>query len=253
MAYIESPLNKISDQELIIEHQLEMLRFALDKSTDAVFISENRGRHFIYVNDEACRSLGYNREELLKMSVYDINPAVCPEGLTKIQDSSILGGPKIFETRHKTKDGFVFPVEITLTYYLFNDKYFGMTLVRNIAERKRAEEERLAHTWFLESIGQVNTTIQGTNDLELMMGNVLNLLLSIFNCHRAFLICRCDPDTVSWQSLMVRTQPEYHWDFDNGLDYFPIDPSVIENLKALKVANGAVTFGPASTFLYQNT
>ena len=53
--------------------------------------------------------------------------------------------------------------------------------VMDVTERKRAEEERQAHLWFLESMDQVNRAMQGTNDLEQMMSDVLDAVLAIFH------------------------------------------------------------------------
>ncbi|HVH90274.1 MAG TPA: GAF domain-containing protein, partial [Candidatus Acidoferrum sp.] len=55
-------------------------------------------------------------------------------------------------------------------------------------ERKQAEEERQAHLGFLECMDQVNRAIQGTHDLEQMMSDVLDAVLSIFQCDRAWLV-----------------------------------------------------------------
>src|SRR4030095_3995643 len=70
--------------------------------------------------------------------------------------------------------------------------------VTDVTERKQAEEEHQAHLWFLESMDQVNRAIQGTNDLEKMMSDVLDAMLSIFNCDRAWLVYPCDPEALSW-------------------------------------------------------
>src|SRR2546426_1078691 len=52
----------------------------------------------------------------------------------------------------------------------------------DVTERRRAEEEHQAHLWFLESMDWVNRAMQGTNDLEQMMSDVLDVVLSVFNC-----------------------------------------------------------------------
>jgi hypothetical protein len=79
--------------------------------------------------------------------------------------------------------------------------------VMDMTERQRAEEERQAHLWFLESMDQVNRAIQGTNDLEQMMSEVLDAVLSIFNCDRAWLVYPCDPEASSYAVQMQRTRP----------------------------------------------
>ena len=68
--------------------------------------------------------------------------------------------------------------------------------VTDVTERKQAEEEHQAHLWFLESMDQVNRAIQGTNDLEQMMSDVLDAMLAIFNCDRAWLVYPCDPEAL---------------------------------------------------------
>ena len=92
-------------------------------------------------------------------------------------------------------------------------------------ERKRAEEERQAHLWFLESMDQVNRAIQGTNDLEQMMSDVLDAVLSIFECDRAWLVYPCDPEAASWQVPMEHARPEFPGLFALGLD-LPVDPEI---------------------------
>ena len=91
--------------------------------------------------------------------------------------------------------------------------------VMDVTERKRAEEERQAHLWFLESMDQVNRAIQGTNDLEQMMSDVLDVVLAIFNCDRAWLVYPCDPEAASWKVPMEHARPEFPGIFTLGLDY----------------------------------
>ena len=68
---------------------------------------------------------------------------------------------------------------------------------------------RQAHLWFLESMDQVNRAIQGTNDLEQMMSDVLDAVIAIFNCDRAWLVYPCDPEATSWKVPMEHARPEF--------------------------------------------
>ena len=112
-------------------------------------------------------------------------------------------------------------------------------------ERKRAEEERQAHLWFLESMDQVNRAIQGTNDLEQMMSDVLDAVLSIFNCDRAWLVYPCDPEAASWKVSMEHVRPEFPGAFALGLD-LPVVPDVAKVFQTVRASSGPVRFGPAS-------
>src|SRR6185295_9469410 len=112
-------------------------------------------------------------------------------------------------------------------------------------ERKRAEEERQAHLWFLESMDQVNRAIQGTNDLEQMMSDVLDAVIAIFNCDRAWLVYPCDPEAQSWKVPMEHARPEFPGLFVVGLD-LPVDLEIERVFRTVRASSGAVRFGPES-------
>src|SRR4030095_10973159 len=107
--------------------------------------------------------------------------------------------------------------------------------VTDITERKRAEEERQAHLWLLESMDQVNRAIQGTNDLEQMMSDVLDAVLSILNCDRAWLVYPCDPEAASWKVPMEHARPEFPGLFALGLD-LPVVPDVAKAFQTVRAS-----------------
>jgi PAS domain S-box-containing protein len=115
----------------------------------------------------------------------------------------------------------------------------------DVTERKRAEEERQSHLWFLESMDRVNRAIQGTNDLEQMMSDVLDTVLSIFDSDRAWLVFPCDPETASWRAQMEHTRPDFPGAFALGVD-LPMDPEVANVFETARACSGPVRFGPGS-------
>jgi len=142
-------------------------------------------------------------------------------------------GQRIFEIRHvpeKDATGNVISV---------------LSIAHDITERKLAEQERLAHLRFMESMDRINRAIQGTNDLEQMMRDVLDVVLSIFECDRAWLIYPCDPETATWQPLMERTRPDYPGVLPVGIK-MPLDPMGATVFRILRDADGPVIFGPGS-------
>ena len=115
----------------------------------------------------------------------------------------------------------------------------------DITERKRAEEERHAHLWFFESMDRINRAIQGTNDLEQMMSDVLDEVLSIFQCDRAWLVHPCDPEAASWQAEMEHTRPEFPGAFVLGRE-LPVDADVAELFRTMRASSAPVQFAPGS-------
>ncbi len=131
-----------TEQYRQIEEWHVIFGFTLDQMHEAAFVIDDNGR-FHYVNQEACRSLGYSRNELTGMTVPDIDPDFTNEMV--LQNVKLLheDGPQTFETRHRTIDGRIFPVEITASLFEHNGVSYHLSLARNITERKRAEEQAL--------------------------------------------------------------------------------------------------------------
>ena len=119
---------------------LQRTQFALDQTADAIFWVDPDGR-LIYVNEAACRSLGYTQEELLRLSIKDIDPDVPSERWRelwqKIKEKRLLE----FETHHRTKDRRVFPVEIHPSYLKSDGKEHIFAIAHDITKRKQAEAE----------------------------------------------------------------------------------------------------------------
>ncbi len=70
----------------------------------------------------------------------------------------------------------------------------------DITDLRHAEEEHRAYLWFLESMDRINRAIQGTDELDRMMSEVLKAALEIFACDRAWIVYPCDPRAASWRA-----------------------------------------------------
>ena len=121
---------------------------------------------------------------------------------------------------------------------------FVATVV-DVTERKRAEKEQLAQLQFFESMNMIDRAIQGTSDLEQMMGDVLDAMLKIFRCDRAWLLYPCDPEADTLRVPAERTRPEYVGALAAGVD-IPNEPEVADVTRSLLAANGPVRFDPES-------
>ena len=133
------------------ERTLRLTQFTIDHSADAAFWIGQDGR-FTYVNEAACRSLGYRREDLLQMTIHDIDPAfpqaTWREHLQQLRQS----GARIFESQHRTRDGRFLPVEITVNCLTYEEQEYHCAFARNITERKSLEAQ-LRQAQKMEAIG----------------------------------------------------------------------------------------------------
>jgi len=123
------------------EHDIALMSEALGKVHEAAYIMDDDAR-FLYINDESCRALGYSRDELLTLSVMDIGPGWTVEMVREIwQRQRETKNAESFEAHHRRKDGSTFPVEINANQFEYDGKMYGLALVRDITERKLAENE----------------------------------------------------------------------------------------------------------------
>jgi PAS domain S-box-containing protein len=139
------------------EHQLALMSCALDDVHEAAYLIQYGPARIVYVNNEACRALGYGRDELLTMSITDFDPSITAAQLDKINDDLPSVRHMSFETVHRTKSGRLFPVEITVSYLEFDDQRYGLCLVRDISERKEQEAELRRHRDHLKEMVREQT------------------------------------------------------------------------------------------------
>lgn len=118
----------------------QMTQHAIDQASDAVLFADQDMR-IVYVNEAACRSLGYTREELLALRLQDIAPRHDP----KVDADRITGlsrdGAIRYESAHRRKDGSEFPIDLSVSYLVHEGRPVMCVIARDMTARKRAEEE----------------------------------------------------------------------------------------------------------------
>ncbi len=134
----EHLLKTAQERERVL-HELTLFRTLLDQSNDAIEVIDPETMRFLDVNESACAELGYSREELLSMTVLDISPGLDKSALARVGQQLRESGFVIMEKVRRRKDGTTFPVEVNLREVLLDRKY-GVAVVRDITERKRADE-----------------------------------------------------------------------------------------------------------------
>ncbi|MCP4153937.1 MAG: PAS domain S-box protein [bacterium] len=127
-----------------------LAQLSLENASETAFWLEEDGGIF-NVNDAACRSLGYSRQELLEMSISDFSP-LNPANKWKARSAAIIeAGSGNFESIHQHKDGSTFPVWVSVNCTSFEGREFLFALVRDISRQKRFEMELIHEKEFNES------------------------------------------------------------------------------------------------------
>jgi len=115
-------------------------------------------------------------------------------------------------------------------------------ITRDVTESRRAEAERQAKLKLFEGLDRVNRALQVTDDVEAMMRAVLDIVLELLDCDRAYLLYPCDPDAATWTCPMERARPEYPGVGTLGLEV-PTDALVAETFRALLDDEGPIRDG----------
>jgi PAS domain-containing protein len=76
----------------------------IDGSNDAVEVLDPVTMHFLDINEKACLDLGYHRQEMLSMTVYDIDPTLKQSLHMRISEKLREYGFVIMESLHQRKD-----------------------------------------------------------------------------------------------------------------------------------------------------
>jgi PAS domain S-box-containing protein len=153
----------VHDQDRIFQDP-DLFRTLLDQSTDAIEVVDPETLRLLDVNQTACVQLGYSREEMLSMSIFDLDLNLSEDSRTRVEQQLREFGYAMFETEHRRKDGSTFPVEVNYRN-VQRERMYGVVLVRDITARKRAEEAlrvaqaELAHVTRVLAIGELVTSI----------------------------------------------------------------------------------------------
>jgi PAS domain S-box-containing protein len=132
-------------------------RTFVDHATDAFFLHDAQGI-ILDVNLQACESLGYRREELIGMTPYDFDVDADRAFLDQIEARLDPDEVIAFDSRHRRRDGNIFPVEVRVRSFWQGGRRFAVSLVRDITERKQAERA------VFESYSLLNAVVEGTSD-----------------------------------------------------------------------------------------
>lgn len=126
----------------VLRESEERFRTLVENAGDGFELLDAQGR-FIDVNSATIKQLGYTRDELLGLSVFDIDPSLTPQVFSQTTAHLAPGLSVRVQSVHRRKDGTTFPVEVTVSKVQLKGNAHVLTLVHDITERKLAEQALL--------------------------------------------------------------------------------------------------------------
>ena len=209
-----------------MEQQKAYLQEILQSSPDGFWlVGENNS--IIDVNEAYCRMSGYSREEILRLSVADIDALETEKETVARRERILRQGYDIFETQHRRKDGSRFSVEVSVSLL---DRHAGIMacFCRDITERQKAMEELEDTRWRLENI--IAATRIGTWEWNVQTGE------ATFNSHWAemagYSLEELEPLSIeTWTSMahpedLERSDEILKRHFEGELPYYEMEARV---------------------------
>ena len=114
----------------------EKYRNIFAAENDALLLVDDKTGFILEANNSACRLFGYSPEEFARLR--NINLSAEPEKTKQAMKEAKTWIPIRY---HKKKDGTIFPVEISISWFVLNNRYLHIVAIHDITERKRAEEK----------------------------------------------------------------------------------------------------------------
>ena len=120
-------------------NEIELYETTLKNLREQVYWLDKNGK-FIRVNSAVTRQTGYTDQELKEMSVFDINPILTRSEWDRHWKETKSKGHQVLETEHKSKDGQIYPVEVTNNFLEHDGQEYFCSTVRDIRLRKLEED-----------------------------------------------------------------------------------------------------------------
>jgi PAS domain S-box-containing protein len=170
------------------------LRMFVDHATDGFFVHDGVTGAVVEVNQQACTSLGYAREELIGAATRLFDPHASRDMLDELSRRLSLGETVTFDSRHVRKDGSSFPVEVRVRAFQARGQTFHLALVRDTTARRELEEQ-LRHAQKMEAVGRLAGGV----------AHDFNNLLTVINGYTDVLLDQIPDDSVEHADLaMIR-------------------------------------------------
>ncbi len=190
------------------ETKIRLFRELLDHSNDAIEVLDPVTLRFIDVNETECRVLGYRREDLLTMSIPDIDPGLNWDRQKMLNEQILQSGHARFESVHRRKDGTTYPVEVSVK--LVNlDRPYLVAIVSDITDRKIAEAKLEQRTQIYAALSQSNKAIVHCESEKVLFQQICHAAVQFGGMKMAW-VGLIDPET-----HMVRPVAS----FGDGTDY----------------------------------
>jgi PAS domain S-box-containing protein len=118
-----------------LERELLFTEYAFDHASDSILLFDRKGR--IYkANETACDLLGYPREEITRITVFEVNPSITPRSWERMWADARHGMKQRVVSVHKKKNGLIFDVDVARTFVEYGGTMYFCSIAREVPSNR---------------------------------------------------------------------------------------------------------------------
>ncbi len=181
---LQARIQELGEAQQSLQISDEQTRAIIDSINEAIFVVSMDSGEILDVNKKMTEMYGYSREELLGLRINQLNSGELPfthKIFKKYMKDAAHAGPQLLEWKARRKDGNPFWVEINMRQAVIGGRDRILVAVREIMERKRAEQIRTA----LYRISHSVQAAQNLSELFYLIHGVINDLMPAQNFYIA--------------------------------------------------------------------
>lgn len=168
------------EKQLAAERDAVARHFTLlsEASNDLVLLTDDRFR-LVEVNRKACEAYGYSRDELIGAEASILRPPGQEAAAREAFQRLLAEGALHLETTHRRKDGSLFPVDFSGRRIEVDGRPFIQYVIRDITERKRAEDQIRRLNQLYDLLSRANAAIVRTADPAQLTRQVCEIAVEV--------------------------------------------------------------------------
>lgn len=139
-AQLQAEIRERQQIEAALRQSEIRFKILVENAADAFLLVDPANGRVLDANRQACENLGYSYEELLKLTIPELDVKFTAEQLAKFCQKLMIGVPSTLESEHRRKDGSIFPIEANICLFEAEGRLLELSLVRDISDRKQAEQ-----------------------------------------------------------------------------------------------------------------
>ncbi len=189
-----------------LKKTLEIMQFSVDHVADMAFWAEPDGR-LVYVNNAACRGLGYADESLLAKAVWDIDPGADPDEQRACWTGLEQDERRTRETRFLTQDGHILPVELGERKVTIRGRNYICILARDITERIEARDREARQRCREKVLADAATEFVRFPDEGDIFGFIANKMHALVGSDVIVVVAEFSPDATHYVLRAIEGSP----------------------------------------------